>query len=81
MPMPLRDIRNQTFGLLRAIKHIGTARNGFLWFCICQCGGTITTLGSGWPKYGEGNAAILNTLSEGSAEDYIQAAIIASRSP
>jgi hypothetical protein len=46
MPQPLKSMRNLTFGRLRVLKHAGTARNGSLWECLCDCGTLTTKCGS-----------------------------------
>ena len=42
----LRDITQQTFGRLTAVRHIGSDRHGFaVWLCECTCDTAVAVLG------------------------------------
>lgn len=44
--MPSRkDLSNQRFGRLVAIKDFGSSKDGRLWYCRCDCGNTHSVLG------------------------------------
>lgn len=39
-----KDISNQTFGRLTALKIIGKTKKGYVWECVCECGSKTKTV-------------------------------------